>query len=96
MSAADPRELEARLRRELRERGYRVTRYVYPPGTAFPEHHHDVDKIDAVLAGRFELVLEGTRHVLGPGQWVEVPAGARHTARVLGDEPVISLDAVRP
>ncbi len=95
MTPPAPGELEARLRRELEARGYHVTRYVYPPGTVFPDHQHAVDKIDAVVAGRFELVLEGTRHVLEPGDWVEVPAGARHRARVLGPAPVVSLDAVR-
>jgi hypothetical protein len=33
--------------------------------------------------------------VLGPGDSVEVPRGAEHSAAVVGDEPVISLDAVR-
>lgn len=39
---------EAALRRMLEARGYKVSRYVYPPGTVFPEHSHGVDKIDAV------------------------------------------------
>jgi quercetin dioxygenase-like cupin family protein len=54
-----------------------------------------MDKIDAVLAGRFELVVDGEAAVLGPGDWIVVPRGVRHTATVVGDEPVISLDAVK-
>jgi quercetin dioxygenase-like cupin family protein len=54
-----------------------------------------VDKIDAVLSGRFELVVDGRQAVLGPGDWIAVPRGVRHTATVVGDEPVVSLDAVK-
>ena len=86
---------EKALRRKLEAQGYSVTRYVYPPGTHFPEHTHSVDKIDAVLSGQFELVVSGQCAVLGPGEWISVPRGVRHTASVVGDEAVVSLDAVK-
>jgi quercetin dioxygenase-like cupin family protein len=83
------------LRARLERDGYRVARYVYPPGTTFPDHTHGVDKIDAVVRGRFRIVLEGAAVVLGPGDAVHVPRGAVHAAEVVGDDPVVSLDAVR-
>jgi quercetin dioxygenase-like cupin family protein len=86
---------EKALRRKLEAQGYSVTGYVYPPGTHFPAHTHGVDKIDAVLSGRFELMMSRERVVLGPGDWIAVPRGVLHTATVVGDEPVVSLDAVR-
>lgn len=86
---------EAALRRKLEERGYRVSRYVYPPGTRFDDHTHGVDKVDGVVSGRFRLVLEGREVVLGPGDTVAVPQGAVHSAEVVGDEAVVSLDATR-
>ena len=86
---------ESALRRKLESAGYTVARYVYPPGTTFPDHVHDVDKIDAVVSGRFRLVVAGHLTMLGPGDWVEVARGVRHTATVVGDEPVVSLDAIR-
>jgi quercetin dioxygenase-like cupin family protein len=86
---------ERALRRKLEDAGYRVSRYTYPPGTHFPEHTHDVDKIDAVVSGQFEIVLGGQAFVLGPGDWIDVPLGGRHSASVVGNEPVVSLDAVR-
>jgi quercetin dioxygenase-like cupin family protein len=86
---------EAAMRAKLEALGYAVTRYVYPPGTFFDTHTHGVDKIDAVLGGRFRLVLEGVAVILDAGDAVEVPRGAHHSAEVIGDEPVVSLDAVR-
>ena len=86
---------EAALRRKLEARGYRVTRYVYPPGTHFPDHCHDVDKIDAVLSGRFLLRMEGRRVILEAGDCLAVPRGVIHSAEVVGDDPVVSLDAVK-
>lgn len=86
---------EARLRQKLASRGYRVARYIYPPGTVFPDHTHTVDKIDAVVSGRFRLTMDGEAVVLEAGDWIAVPRGAVHAAEVVGDEPVVSLDAVR-
>lgn len=87
---------EEALRKELEEMGYRVSRHVYPPGTRFPPHTHDVDKIDAVLSGTFRMAVEDESVVLEAGDWLAVPRGTRHTAEVVGDEPVVSLDAQRP
>ena len=86
---------EAALRAKLESLGYRVAKYTYDPGTVFPDHKHDVDKIDAVLSGRFRLVVRGHMKVLGPGEWIEIPRGTVHNASVMGDEPVVSLDAVK-
>ena len=86
---------EEALRARLESAGYLVSRYTYPSGTSFTEHSHKVDKIDAVVSGRFRMVVAGHFAILGPGDWVEVPRGVHHTAAVIGDEPVVSLDAVR-
>ncbi len=61
---------EAALRAKLESRGYTVARYVYEPGTVFPDHQHG-------------------------GDWIEIPRGTIHNAAVIGDEPVVSLDAVK-
>ncbi|HEY8076408.1 MAG TPA: cupin domain-containing protein [Labilithrix sp.] len=93
--AADGPLSEGAMRAKLEALGYSVTRWTYSPGTIFDTHTHDVDKIDGVLRGRFQLTLRGFVHVLGPGDAVRVPRGAPHRAEVLGDEAVVSLDAVR-
>ena len=86
---------ERALRAKLESLGYRVARYVYPPGTVFPDHKHGIDKIDAVVSGQFRLVIGGHVALLGPGDWVDVPRGAVHNAVVQGDEAVVSLDAIK-
>ena len=86
---------EQAMRRKLEAQGYQASRYVYPPGTVFPEHTHEIDKIDAVLAGRFRMTIEGVSIVLEAGDWLVVPSGEVHSAEVVGDVPVVSLDAVR-
>ena len=83
------------MRAKLEALGYRVARYVYQPGTVFPDHKHEVDKIDAVVSGCFRLVVRGHMKMLTAGDWVEVPRDTVHNAAVIGDQPVISLDAVR-
>ncbi len=91
----DGRLSEGALRQKLEKRGYQVSRYVYPPGTVFPEHDHTVDKLDAVVSGRFRMAMGNEEVVLEAGDCLAVPRGAAHSAEVVGDEPVVSLDAVR-
>ena len=86
---------EEKLRRQLEQRGYFVNCYIYPPGTCFPDHSHSVDKIDAVLSGQFRMQMQGVSVVLGAGDWLEVPKDVVHSAQVLGNESVVSLDAIR-
>ena len=91
----DGRLTEKALRRKLERLGCSVTRYVYPPGTVFPDHSHGMDKMDAVLSGRFRIIMEGREIVLEAGDMVAVPAGVVHSADVIGTEPVVSLDGVK-
>jgi quercetin dioxygenase-like cupin family protein len=93
-TAAEGSLTEAAMRRKLETLGYSVSRYDYPPGTVFSSHTHGVDKIDAVLAGRFRVTLPSGAVVLEAGDLVRVPRGVEHSAEVVGRETVVSLDAV--
>lgn len=86
---------EDALRRKLEAEGYEVDRWVYPPGCRFPAHTHDVDKKDAVVSGRFRLTMHGESVILEAGDALEIPRGVVHAAEVVGNEPVVSLDAIR-
>ena len=86
---------EAALRDKLEAMGYRAARYAHHPGTGSPHHTPGIHGGMAVVSGRFRLVVSGHLAVLGPGDWVVVPRGSVHSAAVMGDEPVVSLDAVK-
>jgi quercetin dioxygenase-like cupin family protein len=86
---------ESSMRRKLEELGYRVARYIYSPGTFFPDHTHATDKIDAVLSGSFRIAMGDDSVVLKAGDFIHVPAGAVHSAEVIGSESVVSLDAIK-
>jgi mannose-6-phosphate isomerase-like protein (cupin superfamily) len=85
---------EAAVGARLAAWGYRAARYVYPPGTYFPPHTHAVDKCDAVVSGRFKLVMGGAEVVLEAGDSLFIPRGTEHSAEVLGAVPVVSLDGL--
>ena len=86
---------ESALRGKLEARGYRCATYTYAPGTSFALHAHAEDKIDGVLRGRLRICMDGRAYDLGPGDCIAVPKGRSHTAEVLGEEAVLSVDAVR-
>ena len=87
---------EANMRRKLIEDGYpSVSCYTYPGGTVFSEHTHPVDKKDAVLEGEFVITVEGDEFLLRAGDVIEVPSNTVHRAEVMGETPVVSLDATR-
>ena len=56
---------------------------------------HDIGKIDAVLSGRFQITIRQRRMILQAGDCIAVPRGTPHSAEVVGDQPVVSLDATR-
>jgi mannose-6-phosphate isomerase-like protein (cupin superfamily)/Tfp pilus assembly protein PilZ len=86
---------EEALQARLEQRGYRVSRHVYPPGAFFPEHVHQVDKIDAVVSGQFLVRLGDVEVLLEPGDLIPIPRGVFHSAEVVGEEPVVSLDGIK-
>ncbi|MBF0453661.1 MAG: cupin domain-containing protein [Magnetococcales bacterium] len=80
---------------DMRAEGFHPFHYTYPPGTVFRPHTHDHDKIAAVIEGTFRIIMGGEEVILKTGDGVFVPEGALHSAEVIGNEPVISVDAPR-
>ena len=70
---------EHSLRRKPEARVYAVSRYVYPPGTRFPPHTHGIDRIDAVVCGRFWMTMDQVDTVLEASDCLAVPRGAIHS-----------------
>ena len=83
------------MRRKLEGSGYRVSRYIYSPGTCFPMHAHAKDKIDEVVSGHFRITMGAEQVLLGAGDAVYLPRGVEHSGELVGENAVASLDAVK-
>ena len=63
-------------------------------GAALPEHSHPHEQIANVLDGEFELVVDGERRVLSPGQVAVIPGNIPHSGRAI--TACRLLDAFQP
>lgn len=87
---------ERSMRDKLRSQGYSFQRYVFAPGTDFPDHTHSMSKKDSIVSGQFRFAMCGQEVILQPGDMIVVPAGTVHNASVVGDESVVFFDASKP
>lgn len=83
---------EAELRQVLAAEGFSVYKWTDRPGAVYGTHSHIEDQSHWVLSGKLELTIQsfGTV-VLDAGDRDIIPAGTHHSARVVGDEPVVYL-----
>ncbi|TNN08703.1 cupin domain [Schistosoma japonicum] len=79
----------------LKSEGCSCINYKFKPGTDFPEHTHDEDKVDCIVSGQLSFTMYGKEIILGPGDRLEVPRNVPHSARVIGQSPVVFVDATR-
>ena len=86
----------AEIKRQLRDEGYNIYVYSYPGGMCFPLHAHDHDTVHVVLNGLLKVTMDSTDHILVAGERFIIPANIVHSAEVLGDSPVVCLDATKP
>ncbi len=63
-------------------------------GTVVPEHKHESEQAGYVLEGRFEVVIGGVKHILGPGHCYLIPSNVPHSGFV--HEDVRFVDVYSP
>jgi quercetin dioxygenase-like cupin family protein len=73
-----------------------MVRYIYAPGSVFPEHHHPQEQITTVLTGQIEFEIAGERQLFGPGDVGVIPGNVPHGARVVGDVTVETINTLSP
>jgi quercetin dioxygenase-like cupin family protein len=63
------------------------------PAPSDPREHdsHPNEQIDVVVSGRIKFVVEGREWILGPGEALSIPPGARHSCEVLEDTTVFEV-----
>ncbi|MBK9163970.1 MAG: cupin domain-containing protein [Acidobacteria bacterium] len=82
----------ASLRSRLTAEGYSVFQWTDLPGAEYPQHAHANDQTHWVVSGEIELEVAGAgKSILAAGDRDFMPSGTEHTARVIGDVPVIYL-----
>jgi mannose-6-phosphate isomerase-like protein (cupin superfamily) len=86
----------ANLKQQLKTEGYNIYVYSYPGGMCFPMHMHDHDTIHVVLSGSLKVSMDGADHYLTPGERFTIPARTMHSAEIIGEMPVVCLDATKP
>jgi quercetin dioxygenase-like cupin family protein len=67
-----------------------------PPGTEFPDHSHHHAQIGFQVSGWAELRGENGKFEIGPGTAYMFESNEVHGSRVIGEEPVIQIDAFHP
>jgi quercetin dioxygenase-like cupin family protein len=82
----------AMLRQHMTAEGYSVFQWADQPEMVYGPHTHSDDQSHWVVSGKLELTIERVGvFVLEAGDRDFMPAGTRHSARVLGEEPVVYL-----
>jgi mannose-6-phosphate isomerase-like protein (cupin superfamily) len=67
------------------------------PGTEVPQHVHERSiELLYVLEGETELVIDGRKIAVGPGDAVRIPMNTLHQARVTGSRPLRAVQVYTP
>jgi quercetin dioxygenase-like cupin family protein len=86
--SAGPLQLST-LRRTLEAEGMVTAWWSDMPGTAVPVHAHDFPETRWVLSGFLGVTVADDAVQLGPGDRLDLPAGAAHATQVVGLAPVV-------
>jgi len=81
----------AQLRHELEREGYRVMHWCDRPGASYGMHKHGEEQSHWVISGTIEITVGNSAFELSAGDRDHMPAETYHTARVVGDEPVVYM-----
>ncbi len=69
----------------------------WEPGFECDYHCHEgADEVFVFLAGQCEITVEGETRVVTAGEFVFVPAEARHTLKNIGDDDLVVFLVVAP
>jgi quercetin dioxygenase-like cupin family protein len=66
----------------------------FEPNAEGYEHSHPHEQLTYVMKGKFEFTIDGNKHVVGQGETIYIPSGAKHGAKAL--EAGILLDSFTP
>jgi quercetin dioxygenase-like cupin family protein len=73
-----------------------VMRASMPPGVTVPLHSHNDFEDFYILAGTYEVLIDGEWRAAHAGDYVSVPGDAPHAVRNVSDEPAVDLIITTP
>ncbi|MBT3188126.1 MAG: cupin domain-containing protein [Anaerolineae bacterium] len=60
-------------------------------GAELPEHAHPQEQISVVVAGKFEMTLDGKKELLEKGKVALIPANVKHSGKALTDCEIMDV-----
>jgi quercetin dioxygenase-like cupin family protein len=60
-------------------------------GAELPEHAHPQEQISVVVAGQFEMTLDGKKELLEKGKVALIPANVKHSGKALTDCEIMDV-----
>lgn len=60
-------------------------------GSLLPEHSHHNEQTSQVLAGAFELTVDGEAKICRPGDVVVIPSDVPHSGRAITDCQILDI-----
>ena len=85
---------ESALRHKIEARGYRVSTRTYPPGAVAAAQSVESERLDGVATGLLKVTIDDETAILTAGDVVYVPCGSIRRVEVVGNTPVLCLEAV--
>ena len=86
----------AMLRYTLESEGFEAFQWTDRPDMFYGLHMHAEDQSHWIVSGQLEIHVKGAgTFQLGPGDRDFMPAERYHSARVIGDEPVVYLIGIK-
>jgi unsaturated pyranuronate lyase len=73
-----------------------VIRAEMAPGCNFPPHVHEHEQIIVVLDGHLLFSVDGEERLVTAGGVIHAPPGVPHGGRVVGDDRVVTIEALQP
>jgi quercetin dioxygenase-like cupin family protein len=78
-------------RQMIHTRQMTIARIHLKKGAVVPIHSHPNEQISTLERGAMRFVIDGQETLLRPGQVLEIPSGAPHSAEALEDSLAIDL-----
>ena len=67
----------------------------FEPSAIVELHSHPHEQMGILLEGEMTFIIDGERHLLGPGDMWRIPGDVEHSA-IAGEAPVKALDVFHP